>query len=65
MKTKTRLLLGAAILTLSNVASAATPDSINGEPYPSLAPLVEVASPAVVNIRVSQTVQQRSSAGDR
>jgi len=64
MKTKYRLLLGAAILTLSNVASAATPDSINGEPFPSLAPLVEVASPAVVNIRVSQTVQQRSSAGD-
>ena len=31
---------------------------------PSLAPLVERASPAVVNIRVSQTLQSRSPYGD-
>ncbi|MGI9220900.1 MAG: DegQ family serine endoprotease [Woeseiaceae bacterium] len=64
MKSKYRLFLGALILTLSNVASAAVPNSIDGEAFPSLAPLVERASPAVVNIRVSQTVQQRSSIGD-
>ena len=37
-------------------AEAALPTEIGGQPFPSLAPLVEEAQPAVVNIRVSQTV---------
>lgn len=36
-------------------AAAALPESVGGRPVVSLAPLVEAASPAVVNIRVSQT----------
>jgi Do/DeqQ family serine protease len=64
MKTKYRLFLGTIVITLSSLASAALPDSIDGQPLPSLAPLVERASPAVVNIRVSQTVTRRGSIGD-
>ena len=64
MKTKFRLTVGAVLLALSVAANAAFPDTINGEQFPSLAPLVEKASPAVVNIRVSQTVTQRSTIGD-
>ena len=41
-------------------AGAAVPAEIAGQPFPTLAPLVEKATPAVVNIRVSQTVSQRS-----
>jgi len=44
-------------------AAAALPDSVGGRPVMSLAPLVEAASPAVVNIRVSQTVN-RNPLGD-
>jgi serine protease Do/serine protease DegQ len=59
-----RLALGAIFLSINLVASAAVPSAINGQPFPSLAPLVEKATPAVVNIRVSQTVTQRSPFGD-
>jgi serine protease Do/serine protease DegQ len=48
----------------STTASAALPDSVGGRPVVSLAPLVETASPAVVNIRVSQTVSRRNPLGD-
>jgi len=41
-------------------AQAALPVSIGGQAVTSLAPLVEAAAPAVVNIRVSQTVVPRS-----
>jgi len=41
-------------------AGAAVPAEIDGQPFPTLAPLVEKATPAVVNIRVSQTVTRRS-----
>lgn len=64
MKNHSRLVLSALLLTMSVVASAALPDTVDGEAFPSLAPLVERASPAVVNIRVSQTVTQRSPVGD-
>jgi Do/DeqQ family serine protease len=64
MKNHSRLVLTALLLTTAFVASAALPDSVDGEAFPSLAPLVERASPAVVNIRVSQTVTQRSPIGD-
>ncbi|MBT8101546.1 MAG: DegQ family serine endoprotease [Gammaproteobacteria bacterium] len=45
-------------------AHAALPDSVGGRPVISLAPLVEAASPAVVNIRVSQTVSRSNPLGD-
>lgn len=40
------------------------PQVVKGEPVTSLAPLVEEVSPAVVNIRVSQTVTRRNPFGD-
>ncbi len=43
---------------------AALPAYLDGEPLPSLAPLVEQVTPAVVNIRVSQTVTRQSPFGD-
>jgi len=55
------LLLAIAAL---QTAGAALPVSIDGRAVTSLAPLVETASPAVVNIRVSQTVNRRSPFGD-
>jgi serine protease Do/serine protease DegQ len=64
MKKHSRLVLTALLLTTSVVANAAVPASVDGEAFPSLAPLVERVSPAVVNIRVSQTVTQRSPVGD-
>ena len=45
-------------------AHGALPDSVDGEPLPSLAPLVKRVAPAVVNIRVSQSVQARSQYSD-
>ncbi len=59
-----RLHLAAALLILSTAAWAGIPTSINGKEMPSLAPLVEQVSPAVVNIRVSQIVSQRNPLGD-
>ena len=64
MKIIPRLTLGFFLVTSSLVAVAAVPSTIDDQPFPSLAPLVEKASPAVVNIRVSQTVTQRSPFGD-
>jgi serine protease Do/serine protease DegQ len=55
------LLIGIAAL---QTAGASLPVSIDGRAVTSLAPLVEAASPAVVNIRVSQTVNRRSPFGD-
>lgn len=66
MTTKRRLPFAAALLALACIgtASAALPQIVKGEPVTSLAPLVEEVSPAVVNIRVSQTVTRRNSFGD-
>jgi serine protease Do/serine protease DegQ len=64
MKKHFRLVLTALLLTITAATNAALPEAIDGEAFPSLAPLVERASPAVVNIRVSQTVTQRSPIGD-
>jgi serine protease Do/serine protease DegQ len=52
-----------AVLALVT-AEAALPDNVAGRPVTSLAPLVEAASPAVVNIRVSQTINRRNPFGD-
>lgn len=66
MTIKNRLLIPSLLLVLATMGSAhaALPQSVRGEPVTSLAPLVEEASPAVVNIRVSQTVTRRNSFGD-
>ena len=47
-------------VSLAATAEAALPEDV----LPSLSPLVKSASPAVVNIRVSQTVSSRSPYGD-
>ena len=55
MITKYRLFWMTLLLALvSASAHAALPSEVMGKPVTSLAPLVETASPAVVNIRVSQ-----------
>ena len=54
------LFLTGVVVAMAASAQAQLPE--NG--LPSLAPLVKSASPAVVNIRVSQTVQSQSPYGD-
>ncbi|MFK8052978.1 MAG: Do family serine endopeptidase [Woeseiaceae bacterium] len=56
----TRTLLFSLLASLSGLASAALPPALSGQPLPSLAPLVQEVSPAVVNIQVSSTAPQRS-----
>ena len=64
MKTKTRLMFTGLLLAVAAPALAALPAEADGVPLPSLAPLVERVSPAVVNIRVSQTVSRPSFSDD-
>ena len=52
------------LLSLFSAEHAALPQEVNGEPLPSLAPLVKRVAPAVVNIRVSQTLESQSPYGD-
>lgn len=56
----TAALVMSLAMSLAATAQAALPEDV----LPSLAPLVKSASPAVVNIRVSQTVASRSPYGD-
>lgn len=56
---KQPILLLSALCLLATGAHAALPGAIDGQPVTSLAPLVERTAPAVVNIRVSQTVAGR------
>ena len=64
MSTKYRLLWATLLMSLVAAGHAALPQAIDGEPLPSLAPLVKRVAPAVVNIRVSQTVEAPSIYGD-
>ncbi len=64
MKKRYRVALAAFLLSLTTIGAAALPDSVDGGALPSLAPLVKRVAPAVVNIRVSQTVETRSQYGD-
>jgi len=64
MRIKTQFLWAGLLVLLVVATSAALPDQIEGQPMPSLAPLVKRVAPAVVNIRVSQTVDARSQYGD-
>ncbi|MEM7613053.1 MAG: Do family serine endopeptidase [Pseudomonadota bacterium] len=50
-----------ALLMPASAAQAALPAQVDGQPLPSLAPLVKEVSPAVVNIQVVSTVQQRGA----
>ena len=59
-----RILSAGLLLVLSAATWAALPAMVNDEELPSLAPLVERVSPAVVNIRVSQTVSTGGHFGD-
>ncbi|HET6630101.1 MAG TPA: DegQ family serine endoprotease [Woeseiaceae bacterium] len=58
------MFIAGALLALTITATAQLPDAGGDSPMPSLAPLVEKVSPAVVNIRVSQTIQGRSPYAD-
>ena len=66
MMNTTRMIWSGLVLAAMALASAhaALPESVGGRPVVSLAPLVEAASPAVVNIRVSQTVSRSNPFGD-
>jgi serine protease Do/serine protease DegQ len=64
MSARFRDLLVALLLLSTSIGWTALPDSVDGQPLPSLAPLVRQVAPAVVNIRVSQTLNQRSPYGD-
>jgi len=55
---------GIAAMMVALPAVGALPTHIDGEPVTSLAPLVEHVSPAVVNIRVSQTVTRNPLGND-
>ncbi len=63
--TKTRLLVASLLAVfLSAGAHAALPAEVQGKPVTSLAPLVEEASPAVVNIQVRQAGRGPFGRGD-
>lgn len=64
MRKTYRLIWASLLIFVAGVSSAALPDSVDGQPLPSLAPLVKQVAPAVVNIRVSQTVSSQSPYGD-
>jgi len=64
MKNRYRVILAAILIGLTAIGVAALPDSVDGKEFPSLAPLVKRVAPAVVNIRVSQTIETRSQYGD-
>jgi len=64
MMTTTRTIWSVLLLVAFATTSAAIPDDVGGRPVVSLAPLVDAASPAVVNIRVSQTVSRSNPFGD-
>ena len=64
MKMINRVMSTGLLLAVSSVCSAALPEYVEDEPFPSLAPLVERVTPAVVNIRVSQTITRRPPIGD-
>ena len=64
MTAKYRLIWATLLLAMVAGGQAALPQAVDGEPLPSLAPLVKRVAPAVVNIRVSQTVESQSLYGD-
>ena len=65
---KPRQLFGTLLLALSMMASftsaAALPANLDGQPLPSLAPMLEKVTPAVVNISVAGTKTERQRIPD-
>jgi serine protease Do/serine protease DegQ len=59
-----RIFTAGLLLIRSATTWAALPAMVNDEELPSLAPLVDKVSPAVVNIRVSQTLTTGGHFGD-
>ena len=62
---KNKILLSLLVVCLGlvsaiNTSLAALPAALEGEPMPSLAPMLEQVTPAVVNIATSATVMQQS-----
>ena len=64
IKNLTRIVFGIAVISLIAYSHAAIPKNEEGTLITSLAPLVKTVAPAVVNIRVSQTVKSRSPYDD-
>ena len=64
MKSRFAIFSALLLVAAAPLSHAALPETIDGEPVPSLAPLVKRVAPAVVNIRVSQTVEGRSPYAD-
>ena len=64
IKNLKRMTLVIAIISLISYSHAAIPKNEEGALITSLAPLVKTVAPAVVNIRVSQTVKSRSPYDD-
>jgi serine protease Do/serine protease DegQ len=64
MTTRYRLFLATLLISLATAGQAQLPASVDDQPMPSLAPLVKRVAPAVVNIRVSQTMDTPSLYGD-
>ncbi len=64
MTNTNRILCIGLLITLAGSAVAALPLQVGDKPVTSLAPLVEATSPAVVNIRVRQTVSTRQPYAD-
>ncbi len=62
--TKARIFGSSILLILVSQGWATLPAYVGDQALPTLAPLVETVSPAVVNIRVSQTVNTRTPFGD-
>jgi len=58
---KALFLVGLLIALSSLPTQAAIPGFIDGEPMPSLAPILDKATPAVVNIATKNLVQQREN----
>ena len=56
-----RISVAFALLLALRVAPAALPASVDGEPLPSLAPVLEEVMPAVVNVHTRTRVQVRTS----
>ena len=64
MRNTVRILVATLLLSFGSSGYSALPNDVDGQPMPSLAPLVKRVAPAVVNIRVSQTVESPSVYGD-
>ncbi len=64
MRIQIQFLWVSLLIVMASTVGAAMPASVDGHPMPSLAPLVKRVAPAVVNIRVSQTIDAQAQYGD-